>query len=104
LVERGDGRARLPELAGYQDLIGQQQEVPVQKSRFQDAEAAVAALGETLRRVRRVVGPSRVLLAVVPLDTHLETEAIVSNRDIGFVHACGAPELKSILLISRVTN
>jgi hemolysin D len=34
-----------------------------------------------------VVTPAQALLAVVPLDSHLEIEAMVSNRDIGFVHA-----------------
>jgi hemolysin D len=41
-----------------------------------------------------VVGPGQVLLAVVPLDTRLEIEAMVSNRDIGFVHAGEGAEIK----------
>jgi hemolysin D len=41
-----------------------------------------------------VVSPGQVLLAVVPLDSHLEIEAMVSNRDIGFVHAGQAAEIK----------
>jgi len=40
------------------------------------------------------VTPAQALLAVVPLDTHLEIEAMVSNRDIGFVHAGQATEVK----------
>jgi hemolysin D len=35
-----------------------------------------------------------VVLAVVPLDSHLEIEAMVSNRDIGFVHAGQDAEIK----------
>jgi hemolysin D len=31
---------------------------------------------------------------VVPLDSHLEIEAMVSNRDIGFVHAGQGAEIK----------
>jgi hemolysin D len=140
--------SKLTYLTEYQDLVGQQQEVLVQRSRFQEAEAAVAALGETrtqtaaeYRRTRfeeltkaeqkaaglaqdvikaeqrtklqaltapvdgvvqqlavhtvgGVVGPGQVLLAVVPLDTRLEIEAMVSNRDIGFVHAGEGAEIK----------
>jgi hemolysin D len=41
-----------------------------------------------------VVTPGQALLAVVPLDSHLEIEAMVSNRDIGFVHAGQVAEVK----------
>jgi hemolysin D len=41
-----------------------------------------------------VVTPAQALLAVVPLDSHMEIEAMVSNRDIGFVHAGQAVEVK----------
>jgi hemolysin D len=34
-----------------------------------------------------VVTPAQILMSVVPADSHLEIEAMVSNRDIGFVHA-----------------
>ena len=125
-----------------------QQEVLVQKSRYQEADAAVAALTQTraqataeyrrsrfdelskaeqkatglaqdmikaeqrtklqaltapvdgvvqqlaVHTVGGVVSPGQVLLAVVPLDSHLEIEAMVSNRDIGFVHAGQAAEIK----------
>src|ERR1700758_206688 len=135
-------------LTDYQELVGLQQEVLVQRSHLQEAEAAVAALVETraqtaaeYRRTRfeeltkaqekasglaqdvikaekrtklqaleapvdgvvqqlsvhtvgGVVTPGQSLLAVVPLDSHLEIEAMVSNRDIGFVHAGQAAEVK----------
>jgi hemolysin D len=41
-----------------------------------------------------VVTPGQALLAVVPLDSHLEIEAMVSNCDIGFVHAGQKAEVK----------
>ena len=41
-----------------------------------------------------VVTPAQPLLVVVPLDSHLEIEAMVSNRDIGFVHAGQEAEIK----------
>ena len=34
-----------------------------------------------------VVTPAQVLMSIVPADSHLEIEAMVSNKDIGFVHA-----------------
>lgn len=135
-------------LTDYQELIGLQQEVLVQESWLQEAEAAVAALVETraqtaaeYRRTRfeeltkaqekaaglaqdvikaekrtkllaleapvdgvvqqlsvhtigGVVTPAQPLLVVVPLDSHLEIEAMVSNRDIGFVHEGQRAEIK----------
>jgi hemolysin D len=135
-------------LTDYQELIGLQQEVLVQKSRLQEPDAAVAALVETraqtaaeYRRTRfeeltkaqekaaglaqdvikaekrtklqaldapvdgviqqlsvhtigGVVTPAQPLLVVVPLDSHLEIEAMVSNRDIGFVHEGQKAEIK----------
>jgi hemolysin D len=140
--------SKLTYLSEYQELVGMQQEVLVQRSRYQEADAAVAALTQTraqataeYRRIRfdelskaeqkatglaqdvikaeqrtklqaltapvdgvvqqlavhtvgGVVSPGQVLLAVVPLDSHLEIEAMVSNRDIGFVHAGQAAEIK----------
>jgi len=41
-----------------------------------------------------VVTPAQALLVVVPLDSHLEIEAMVSNHDIGFVHVGQQVEIK----------
>jgi hemolysin D len=41
-----------------------------------------------------VVTPAQSLLSIVPADSHLEIEAMVSNRDIGFVHAGQDAEIK----------
>ena len=41
-----------------------------------------------------VVTPAQALLVVVPQDSHLEIEALVSNRDIGFVHIGQDVEIK----------
>ena len=41
-----------------------------------------------------VVTPAQALLVVVPVDSHLEIEAMVSNRDIGFVHVGQRAEIK----------
>jgi hemolysin D len=41
-----------------------------------------------------VVTPAQALVVVVPDDSHLEIEAMVSNRDIGFVHVGQEAEIK----------
>jgi len=41
-----------------------------------------------------VVTPAQVLMSIVPTDSHLEIEAMVSNRDIGFVHEGQDAEIK----------
>src|ERR1700719_3371129 len=38
--------------------------------------------------------PAQVLMSIVPTGTKLEIEAMVSNRDIGFVHAGEEAEIK----------
>lgn len=131
-----------------QKLIEQQQELVVQKSHLQEAQAAVTTIEKTraqatgeyrrtlyddltkaegkaagltqdviksqersklqvltapvdgvvqqlaVHTVGGVVTPAQPLLAVVPLDSHLEIEAMVSNRDIGFVHEGQDAEIK----------
>ena len=41
-----------------------------------------------------VVTPAQALLVVVPAESHLEIEAMVPNRDIGFVHDGKSAEIK----------
>jgi hemolysin D len=41
-----------------------------------------------------VVSPAQVLLSVVPSESHLEIEAMILNRDIGFVHPKQQAEIK----------
>jgi hemolysin D len=41
-----------------------------------------------------VVTPAQVLMSIVPADSHLEIEAMVSNKDIGFVHGGQDAEIK----------
>ena len=140
--------SKLTYLTELQDLVGQEKDLLVQKSRYREADAAVAALVETRAKVEAeyrhklfddlakaeqkvaglaqdvikaeqrtklqvltapvdgvvqqlavhtkggVVTPAQALLVVVPVDSHLEIEAMVSNRDIGFVHAGQEAEIK----------
>jgi hemolysin D len=128
--------------------VEQQQELAVQKSKFDETAAAVAAIKETraqteaeyrrtlyddlakaepkaaglaqdvikaeertklqalkapvdgivqqlaVHTVGGVVTPAQPLLVLVPVDSHLEIEAMVSNRDIGFVEPGQQAEIK----------
>ena len=47
-----------------------------------------------IHTVGGVVTPAQVLLAIVPLDSRLEIEAMVPNRDVGFVHPGQKAEIK----------
>jgi hemolysin D len=140
--------SKITYLTDLGELVGQQQDLLVQKSRLNEAAAAVAALIEqraqaeaeyrrdlssdladatqkaaglaqdVIKAERRtglqrltapidgvvqqlavhtvggVVTPAQTLAVVVPVDNELEVEAMVSNRDIGFVHAGQEVEVK----------
>ena len=131
--------SKLVYLSDLQDLIGQQQEVLVQQSKYSEAEAAIAALADTriktvaeyerglfddlVKAEQKVVGlgqdiikaeqrtslqkltapvdgvvqqlavhtiggvvtPAQALMVIVPADSRLEIEAMITNRDIGFI-------------------
>jgi hemolysin D len=74
-----------------QDLIKAEQ-----KTRLQQLTAPVDGVVQQLaiHTIGGVVTPAQALLAVVPSDSRLEIEAMVSNRDIGFVHPGQAAEIK----------
>jgi hemolysin D len=140
--------SRVLYLQTLQQLVEQQQELDVQKSKFDETAAAVAAIKETraqteaeyrrtlyddlakdepkaaglaqdvikaeertelqvlkapvdgtvqqlaVHTVGGVVTPAQPLLVLVPVDSHLEIEAMVSNRDIGFVQPGQQAEIK----------
>ena len=147
LMEKELG-SKLTYFEALQQLVEQQEELKVQKSRLHEAEAAVAAIRETrgqataeyrrslseelakaeqkanglaqdlikaeqkirlqlltapvdgtvqqlaVHTVGGVVTPAQALLMVVPSDSQLEIEAMVSNRDIGFVRSGQEAEIK----------
>jgi membrane fusion protein, hemolysin D len=74
-----------------QDLIKAEQ-----KTRLQLLTAPVDGVVQQLaiHTVGGVVTPAQSLLVVVPSDSRLEIEAMVSNRDIGFVHTGQNAEIK----------
>src|SRR5580704_2931684 len=140
--------SKIAYLNELQDLIGQQNELLVQKSRRHEVDVAVSVLKETraktdaeyqralfddlakaeqkvaglsqdaikaerkaglqfltapvdgvvqqlaVHTVGGVVTPAQALAVVVPLDANLEIEAMVSNRDIGFVSPGQEAEIK----------
>lgn len=43
-----------------------------------------------------VVMPAQVLMSIVPSDCHVEIEAMISNRDIGFVRGGRSPDWTKI--------
>ena len=74
-----------------QDLIKAEQ-----KTRLQLLTAPVDGVVQQLaiHTVGGVVTPAQSLLVIVPSDSRLEIEAMVSNRDIGFVHPGQEAEIK----------
>ena len=133
--------SRLLYLTELQDLVGQQQDLLVQKSRSREVDAAIAALVEAKKKtaaeyqrslfddlakaeqkaagliqdvvkadqraklqsltapvdgvvqqlavhtIGGIVTSAQALMVIVPLESHLEIEAMISNRDIGFIKA-----------------
>jgi hemolysin D len=67
-----------------------------QKTRLQRLTAPVDGMVQQLaiHTVGGVVTPAQALLVVVPSDSRLEIEAMVSNRDIGFVRPRQEAEIK----------
>jgi hemolysin D len=67
-----------------------------QRTRLQALTAPVAGTVQQLavHTVGGVVTPAQSLLLIVPADSRLEIEAMVPNRDIGFVHAGQPAEIK----------
>jgi hemolysin D len=140
--------SKLVYLQTLQQLVEQQQELAIQQSKLNEAQAAVAAIRETRAQIeaeyRRtllddldkvepkaaglaqdlikaekrtklqvltapvdgivqqlavhtvggVVTPAQPLLVLVPVDSHLEIEAMVPNRDVGFVEPGQEAEIK----------
>src|SRR5204863_2497571 len=74
-----------------QDLIKAEQ-----KTRLQQLAAPVDGVVQQLaiHTVGGVVTPAQALLVVVPSDSRLEIEALVPNRDIGFIHPGQQAEIK----------
>jgi hemolysin D len=67
-----------------------------QRTKLQLLTAPVSGMVQQLavHTVGGVVTPAQTLLVIVPRDSHLEVEAMVTNHDIGFVHPGDEVEIK----------
>src|SRR4029079_6155407 len=67
-----------------------------QRARLMRLSAPVDGVVQQLavHTIGGVVTPAQVLLAIVPVDSHLEIEANISNRDIGFVTEGAKAQIK----------
>jgi hemolysin D len=67
-----------------------------QRLKLQELTAPVAGIVQQLavHTLGGVVSPAQTLMVIVPSDSPLEVEAMISNRDIGFVHAGDDVEIK----------
>jgi membrane fusion protein, hemolysin D len=67
-----------------------------QRTKLQQLTAPVAGTVQQLavHTVGGVVTPAQSLMVIVPADSRIEIEAMVPNRDIGFVHAGQPAEIK----------
>jgi len=67
-----------------------------QRTKLQLLTAPVPGMVQQLavHTVGGVVTPAQTVMVIVPSDSQLEIEAMVSNRDIGFVHAGDEVEIK----------
>ncbi|RWE22256.1 MAG: HlyD family type I secretion periplasmic adaptor subunit, partial [Mesorhizobium sp.] len=67
-----------------------------QRTKFQRLTAPVDGVVQQLavHTIGGVVTPAQPLAVVVPSESHLEIEAMLSNRDIGFVHPGQKTEIK----------
>ena len=74
-----------------QDLIRAEQKTKLQALTAPE-DGVVQQLA--VHTVGGVVTPAQTLLVIVPVGTHIEVEAMVSNRDIGFVHPGQEAEIK----------
>ena len=67
-----------------------------ERTKLQVLTAPVSGVVQQLavHTIGGVVQPAQSLMAIVPSDSHLEVEAMVNNRDIGFVHTGDEVEIK----------
>jgi hemolysin D len=89
LNDLSDAEKKVAELS--QDLVKAERKTGEQILRS-PIEGTVQQLA--MHTVGGVVTPAQQLMIIVPADSHLEAEAMISNRDIGFVSAGQQAEVK----------
>lgn len=89
LSDLSDAEQKVAELT--QDLVKADQKVEERHLRA-PVDGTVQQL--IVHTIGGVVTPAQQVMLIVPADSHLEIEAMVSNDDIGFVHPGEAAEIK----------
>lgn len=84
-------RTNLSDLADAEQKAASLHEQLVQAQERQKLQTLTAPVDGTVQQVAvhtvgGVVTPAQQLMVIVPADSHLEIEAMVPNKDIGFVH------------------
>ncbi len=92
-------RTNLSDLSQAEQKAASLQEQLVQAKEHRRLQTLTAPVDGTVQQlavhtVGGVVTPAQQLMVLVPADSHLEVEAMVSNRDIGFVHEGDAVAIK----------
>jgi hemolysin D len=98
-VEAEFRRINYADLSQAEQKVASLQEQLVEAQQRQRLQTLTAPVDGTVQQlavhtVGGVVTPAQQLLAVVPADSRLEIEAMVSNRDIGFVRPGQEAEIK----------
>src|SRR6185312_14093760 len=89
----------LADLAKAESQANEHREEVVKAAQRRELQTRTAPVDGTVQQlsvhtVGGVVTPAQSLLVVVPAESHLEIEAMVPNRDIGFVHPGMSAEVK----------
>lgn len=92
-------RTTMTELANAQQRAASLHEQVLQATQKHRLQTLKAPVDGTVQQLSvhtegGVVTPAQALLAIVPSNSHLEIEAMISNRDIGFVRDGQASEIK----------
>jgi hemolysin D len=92
-------RTRFGELAEAERKAGDLSQDLIKAQRRTDLQLLTAPEDGTVQQlavhtIGGVVTPAQSLLVVVPFDSKIEIEAMVLNRDVGFVHVGQAAEIK----------
>jgi len=89
----------LADLAKAQSQASEHREDAIKATQRHELQTLTAPVNGTVQQLAvhtlgGVVTPAQALLTVVPAESHLEIEAMVPNRDIGFVHEGESAEIK----------
>lgn len=92
-------RTNLADLADAEQKVATLSDELIKAREHHNLQTLTAPVDGTVQQlaihtVGGVVTPAQQLMVIVPEDAHLEVEAMVSNRDIGFVHEGQPVEIK----------